>query len=94
MRTAIRGSIWYDLGESKEMTIILQAHARAAIIDEFKDWASKHPRDYVLTEVEGLLFFKYLESHRPELLTFRYPGHEKWPFVKSWLIEAELISPL
>jgi hypothetical protein len=74
------------------MTILLQAHARSLIIEEFATWAKQYPRNGRHSEADGLQFYQHLLYQKAELLEFRSPGHDKWPIISTWLIEVDLIT--
>jgi hypothetical protein len=62
--------------------------ARIDIEAAWHEWKRRggfQPSD-VLTGTEGFAFFLYLESHRPDLLDFKYQG-DKWQIVHSWLLQ-------
>jgi len=74
------------------MTIILQEHAKHAIIANFGTWAEENLQGRPATRDDGLTFFQYLKAHKQQLLEFRHPAPDKWQVVRSWLAGAGLVS--
>jgi hypothetical protein len=67
-----------------------QDEARPLILDAFRAWI----KDQDFKEARGhdaLIFFGYLQTAMPHLLSFKYSG-DKWQIVKSWLMNAGLVS--
>jgi hypothetical protein len=56
--------------------------ARRAVLSEYDRWAKKHPNDARM--MGGLLFFRYLQGERSDLLDFRAVGN-KWQIVHGRL---------
>jgi hypothetical protein len=56
--------------------------ARRAVLSEYDRWAKKHPNDARM--MGGLLFFRYLQGERSDLLDFRAVSN-KWQIVHGWL---------
>ena len=74
------------------MTIVLQEHARRAIIADFGIWAAENLDRRPATAADSKVFFGHLQSDRRHLLEFRHPCPDKWQVVHSWLSGAGLLS--
>lgn len=77
---------------ANHMTIILQEHAKRAIIADFGTWAEENLQGRPATRDDGLTFFRHLKSSRQHLLEFRHPAPDKWQVVGQWLAGAGLVS--
>jgi hypothetical protein len=58
-----------------------QEEGRQAVLSAYDSWAKKYPNQASM--MGGLLFFRYLQEEKPDLLDFRAAGN-KWPIVHSW----------
>ncbi len=74
------------------MTIVLQEHAKRAIIANFGDWAAEHLDHHPATDADEQAFYGHLRTHKQELLAFRHPCPDKLRVVHSWLSGAGLVS--
>jgi hypothetical protein len=67
-------------------------NARRSILREWDAWATDNlASDHEVTGSEGLVFFVYLQKHRPGLLDFRHRG-DKWQAVRGWLLWARKVK--
>ena len=66
--------------------------AERAIVQEWRRWVAEHPpsEDHA-TGRDALVFFGYVQQHKPELLSFRGSG-DKWQTVHAWLLRAGLVA--
>ena len=64
------------------MASIKKEEARRAVLSEYDKWAKTRPDDAIM--MGGLLFFRFLQNERSDLLDFRAVG-EKWQIVHGWL---------
>jgi hypothetical protein len=62
--------------------------AKGQILVEFRDWAKTN---IVKTRADRLVFFNYLQREKPELLSFRCRGLDKWQQVNAWLSKPEVL---
>ena len=65
--------------------------AEAHIVREFEAWVKRTGAPGTLPSgTEALVFYAYLESERPHLLKFSYPG-DRWQVVHGWLRRRGLV---
>jgi hypothetical protein len=76
----------------QHMTIILQEHAKRAIIADFGTWAANNLQGRAATRDDGLTFFRHLKADKQHLLQFRHPAPDKWQVVCLWLTGAGLVT--
>lgn len=62
--------------------------AERAIVREWSDWAKEHSAP---NGRDAFIFFGYLQSSRPDLLSFRCSG-DKWQRVHGWLLRRGLVN--
>jgi hypothetical protein len=59
--------------------------AKRLVLQEWDDWAAKNvPPGQRARGTDGLIFFGYLQSQRPDLLKFKASG-DRWLIVHGWL---------
>jgi hypothetical protein len=68
---------------------IAESEAEFAIVAEWHAWTPINRSDK--TALNGLLFFNYLQRHRPHLLDFNASG-DKWQHVHCMLIHAGIVK--
>ena len=66
------------------------SEAKLRILAEWRTWIGHQQAAVSHTVAEAETFYKELEQNKPELLTFDSP--DKWEFVKTWLLNADLIK--
>ena len=59
------------------------------IIVEFRNWAKTN---VVTTRADRLVFFNYLQREKPDLLSFRCRGLDKWQQVNAWLSKPHVLN--
>ena len=59
------------------------------IIVEFRNWAKTN---VATTRADRLVFFNYLQREKPDPLTFRWRGLDKWQQVNAWLSKAHVLN--
>jgi hypothetical protein len=62
---------------------MVREEARRTLLREYDKWAKDHPEDAAKTG--GMVFFKYVQKERSDLLDFHVVGRDKWQTVHSWL---------
>lgn len=66
--------------------------AELAVVDEWRAWAKANALATPKGQgADALIFYGYLQSARPELLSFRCSG-DKWQRVHSWLLSRQLVA--
>jgi hypothetical protein len=60
----------------------LWKEAKHAVLQEWDAWSKPNSDDD-----RSLRFFEYLQTARPDLLKFNYPG-DRWMIVQAWLINT------
>jgi hypothetical protein len=68
------------LGRGRDM---VREEARRTLLREYDRWAKDHPDD--ATKMGGMVFFRYLQKERSDLLDFHAVGGDKWQTVDVWL---------
>ncbi len=69
-----------------------QEEAESQILHEWNIWSAKNiPFGDRPTSYHGFHFFGYLETEKPELLNFSFPG-DKWPCVYTWILRTKQAS--
>ena len=68
--------------------VVAESEAEFAIIAEWHAW-TPCLRDKTL--MNGMLFFCYLQRHRPHLLDFKVSG-DPWQQVHSWLLRSRCVK--
>jgi hypothetical protein len=67
--------------------VITELEAEFDILAEWHKWTPAFDK----REMNGLLFFAYLQRHRPHLL--RFPcNSDRWQYVHCWLIHAGYVK--
>lgn len=62
---------------------MLKEEAKRAILLEWRQWSERTGN----FNVDGLRFFGFLRTERPDLLNFRSSG-DKWQVISGWLQNA------
>ena len=60
------------------------------VIREWDSWAQKNPD--AAKQMNGMLFFTYLQRDRPDLLEFKAGNQDKWQIVHSWLLRERRVT--
>src|SRR6476469_1337712 len=60
----------------------LRREAKRAVLQEWDVWSKINSNDD-----RTLRFFEYLQTGRPDLLNFHYPG-DRWMIVQAWLMST------
>ena len=68
--------------------VVAESEAEFAVLAEWHAW-TPCLRDKTL--MNGLMFFFYLQRHRPHLLNFEAYG-DKWQDVHCWLLHAHCVK--
>jgi hypothetical protein len=63
--------------------------AKGPVIQEWDAWSVIHPDE--ATAMNGMMFFNYLQKHRPDLLKFADNG-DKWQTVHGWLLRERRVA--
>ena len=58
---------------------------RWVVLREYEWWAKKNPD--LANKRDPMLFFRYLQSERSDLLDFKSRGVDKWRIVHGWLFK-------
>jgi hypothetical protein len=61
---------------------MVREQARRTLLREYDKWAKDHPNDAAMG---GMVFFRYSQTQRSELLDFHAVGGDKWATVHGWL---------
>jgi hypothetical protein len=88
-----RGGQDYDATPARgKVPAMKRDDAQQSIILEWDIWAAINLVPGVQTTgADGLIFFGYLQKHRPGLLNFRNRG-DKWHTVHGWLFRARKVK--
>jgi hypothetical protein len=70
------------------MTMLKKEDAKLAVIREWDAWSAQHAHEAKI--MNGMLFFNYLQTARPDLLNFRERG-DKWQDVHGWLLRERRV---
>ena len=73
------------VGAPKSEARMKKDEAKRLVLQEWDDWAAKNvPPGQRARGTDGLIFFGYLQSQRPDLLKFKASG-DRWLIVHGWL---------
>jgi hypothetical protein len=61
---------------------MVREEARRTLLREYDKWAKDRTDDAAMG---GMVFFRYLQTQRSELLDFHAVGGDKWATVHGWL---------
>lgn len=69
-----------------------EADSERAVLIEWSNWAPRNcPNRPQLERADALMFFAYLQTEKPQLLSFQ-SSRDKWTVVHGWLLSRGLVA--